>query len=179
MNKTDIIPSEIISSKIYLIRGKKVMLDKDLAIMYNVDTKRLKEQVKRNLDRFPSDFMFELTSDEFQNLRSQNAISSSHGGTRYLPMAFTEHGVLMLSSVLNSKLAISVNIQIMRIFTKLKEAILENKDILIKIEKMEKKLLKQDELNERMEKELQIVFNALKKLLNSPQPKRNKIGYKK
>jgi hypothetical protein len=94
-------------------------------------------------------------------------------------MAFTEHGVLMLSSVLNSKLAISVNIQIMRIFTKLKEAILENKDILIKIEKMEKKLLKQDESNERMEKELQIVFNALKKLLNSPQPERNKIGYKK
>jgi hypothetical protein len=179
MNKTDIIPSEIISSKIYLIRGKKVMFDKDLAIMYNVDTKRLKEQVKRNLDRFPSDFMFELTSDEFQNLRSQNATSSSHGGTRYLPMAFTEHGVLMLSSVLNSKLAISVNIQIMRIFTKLKEAILENKDILIKIEKMEKKLLKQDESNERMEKELQIVFNALKKLLNSPQPERNKIGYKK
>lgn len=102
----EIIPSERILSKIYLIRGMKVMLDKDLAELYDVETKRLKEQVKRNIERFPEDFMFELTKNEFDNLRSQFA-TSSWGGIRYMPMAFTEQGVAMLSSVLNSERAIS------------------------------------------------------------------------
>ena len=104
MSKEIIIPDEIISSKIYLIREQKVMLDNDLAELYQVETRRLNEQVKRNIDRFPEDFMFQLTQEEFENLKSQNA-TSSWGGRRKLPYAFTEHGVLMLSSVLNSKRA--------------------------------------------------------------------------
>ncbi|HAQ20344.1 MAG TPA: DNA-binding protein [Prolixibacteraceae bacterium] len=108
-----LIPDERIVDKIFLIRGQKVMLDRDLADLYGVETKRLKEAVKRNLSRFPEDFMFELTKDEFANWRSQIATSNSDRmGLRYLPMVFTEHGVLMLSSVLNSKRAVNVNIQI-------------------------------------------------------------------
>jgi hypothetical protein len=106
---TTLVPIELIASKIYLIRGIKVMIDRDLAKLYGVETKRLKEQVRRNIERFPEDFMFELTKDETSNLRSQFA-TSSWGGARYLPMAFSEHGVLMLSSVLNSERAIQVNI---------------------------------------------------------------------
>ena len=113
------ISEETISDKIYFIRNQKVMLDRDLAVLYGIETKRLKEQVKRSLSRFPEDFMFELTKDEFANWRSQFATSNSDKiGLRYAPMAFTEHGVLMLSSVLNSDKAIQTNIQIMRIFTK-------------------------------------------------------------
>ena len=113
-----IIPDEVVMNKIYLIRGQKVMLDKDLAELYQVETKRLKEQVKRNMERFPKHFMFELTEKEFESLRYQIGASKiGRGGTRYVPMAFTEHGVLMLSSVLNSSKAIQVNIQIMRVFT--------------------------------------------------------------
>ncbi len=109
------LPDEVITSKIYLIRGEKVMLDSDLAELYGVETRRLNEQVRRNISRFPEDFMFQLTEAEFENLKSQFA-TSSWGGRRKLPNVFTEHGVLMLSSVLNSEKAIKVNIQIMRIF---------------------------------------------------------------
>ena len=112
-----IIAIENITGLIYLIRGKKVMLDQNLAVLYGVETKRLKEQVRRNIERFPKDFMFELSKNEYENLRTQIA-TSSWGGTRYAPMAFTEHGVLMISSVLRSDKAIQVNIQIMRAFTK-------------------------------------------------------------
>ena len=110
---TTLVPVERIAGKIYLIRKVKVMLDKDLAELYGVETRRLKEQVRRNVDRFPEDFMYELTKEELKNLRSQFA-TSSWGGTRYLPMAFSEHGVLMLSSVLKSERAVQVNTQIMR-----------------------------------------------------------------
>jgi len=106
---TELVPIELIASKIYLIRGIKVMLDRDLAELYGVETKRLKEQVRRNIERFPEDFMFELSKDELKNLRSQIA-TSSWGGARYLPMAFSEHGILMLSSVLKSERAIQVNV---------------------------------------------------------------------
>ena len=116
----DTIPSEIILSKIIVIRGKKVILDKDLAMLYKVETAQLKRQVRRNQDRFPDDFMFELTAGEFETLRCQIGISS-WGGTRYMPMAFTEQGVAMLSSVLNSDRAIKVNIQIRIIFDAIKE----------------------------------------------------------
>jgi len=116
------------------------MLDDDLATLYLVDTKRLNEQVKRNLDRFPEDFMFQLTDQEWESLRSQTATSKKgRGGRRYAPFAFTEHGVLMLSSVLNSERAIQVNIQIMRIYSKLKMMVMDHKDILIKLEKLEEK----------------------------------------
>jgi ORF6N domain len=125
---TTTVPIERITSKIYLIRGQKVMLDRELAELYEVETSQLKRAVRRNIDRFPEDFMFELTKHEFDNLRSQ-IVTSSWGGTRYSPMAFTEQGVAMLSSVLKSKRAINVNIQIMRVFTRLRQAILDNADL--------------------------------------------------
>ena len=116
------------------------MMDKDLAEMYGVETKQLKRQVKRNIDRFPEEFMLELTSNEFENMRSQNG-TTSWGGSRYLPFAFTEHGVLMLSSVLNSPTAIQVNIKIIKVFTKLREIFIDNKDVLLKLEKLDKKIM--------------------------------------
>jgi len=137
------IPDERVINKIYLIRGEKVMLDSDLAELYGVETRRLNEQVKRNIERFPEDFMFQLTQEEFNNLKSQIAISS-WGGRRTLPYAFTEHGVLMLSSVLNSDLAIKVNIQIMRVYTKIRNMLSTHKDILLKFEQLEKKLADHD-----------------------------------
>src|SRR5690606_18832110 len=124
-NNKSIIPDEIVISKIYYIRDQKVMLDSDLAELYGVETKRLNEQVRRNVDRFPDDFMFRLSSEEFEYLRSQFA-TSSWGGRRALPYVFTEHGVLMLSSVLSSKQAIQVNIQVMRIFTKIRMMLADN-----------------------------------------------------
>ena len=165
-------------SKIYFLRGQKVMIDEDLAEMYGVETRRLNEQVKRNVDRFPDDFMFQLTEKEYENLKSQNA-TSSWGGRRTLPYAFTEHGVLMLSSVLNSSTAIQVNITIMRVYTKLREMLLTHKDILLKLEQLEKKMLKQEEKGNKQEQELQTVFKALKQLLNPPQEPRKRIGFKK
>ena len=124
----DLIPQEIIERKIYLVRGRKVILDSELAKLYGVPTKRLKEQVKRNIKRFPEDFMLELTMEEFEILRSQFA-TSRWGGERYLPYAFTEQGVAMLSSVLNSERAIEVNIAIMRAFVRLREIVLTHKDL--------------------------------------------------
>jgi hypothetical protein len=128
------IPDEAIIGKIHLIRGMKVMLDKDLAELYFVDTKQLKRAVRRNITRFPEDFMFELSINEFEDLRYQSG-TSSWGGTRYLPMAFTEHGVLMLASVLNSERAIQVNIQIVRIFNRMREVLLVHKDVLLELKK--------------------------------------------
>jgi hypothetical protein len=171
MNKEVILSDKEIENKIYLVRGQKVMLDNDLAELYEVDTKRLNEQVKRNIDRFPKDFMFQLNEKEVDILRSQFATSSSWGGRRTLPYVFTEHGVLMLSSVLNSPRAVQVNIRIMRIYVKIRELISLNKDILFKLEKIEKNISRHDE-------EIQLVFKYLKQLLNNPDPPRKKIGYK-
>jgi hypothetical protein len=139
-----VIPDETVISKIYLIRGEKVMLDNDLAELYGVETRRLNEQVKRNIERFPEDFMFQLTGTEFENLKSQNA-TSSWGGRRKLPYAFTEHGVLMLSSVLNSDLAIKVNIQIVRVYSKIRNMLATHKDLLLKFDNFEKKLADHDD----------------------------------
>src|SRR6266705_121421 len=125
---------EAIINKIYLIRGQKVMLDEDLAELYGVETKQLKRQVRRNIERFPDDFMYELTSNEYNALRSQFGTLKRGQHSKYMPMAFTEQGVAMLSSVLNSKTAIEVNIQIIRIFTRMRELLLTHKDILIKLE---------------------------------------------
>ncbi len=164
------IPEEVLLSKIYLIRGQKVMLDEEIAELYQVETKRLNEQVKRNSERFPEDFMFQLTIQEFENLKSQFA-TSSWGGRRKLPYAFTEQGVAMLSSVLNSPVAIQVNIQIIRIFTKIRELLLTNKDILLKLEKLEK------DVSENKQ-DIAVVFEALKLLLDAPKVKRTMIGFK-
>ena len=166
------IPEEIVLNKIYLIRNQKVMLDMDLALLYQIETKRLNEQVKRNINRFPLDFMFQLTNNEFDNLKSQIA-TSSWGGSRKLPFAFTEHGVLMLSSVLNSKRAIEVNIQIMRIFTKIRQILTDNLSFKLEIEEIKKKLNNHD-------KNIELVFSYLDELMenhDNPSP-RKQIGYK-
>ena len=136
MNKESVIIDERVINKIYLIRNEKIMLDSDLAELYGVETRRLNEQVKRNIDRFPKDFMFQLTQEEFTNLKSQIA-TSSWGGRRKPPFAFTEHGVLMLSSVLNSDLAIKVNIQIMRVYNKIRNMLGTHETLLQKFEQLE------------------------------------------
>lgn len=148
------------------------MLDIDLAELYRVETKHLNQSVRRNKERFPPDFMFQLTKKEWQTLRSQFVTSNdSRGGRRYAPFAFTEHGVLMLSSVLNSDRAIRVNIQIMRIYARLKEAILANKDILIKLEQLERKLTKYDT-------SFKLVFDYLRELMNPKYPPMRTIGFR-
>ena len=146
------------------------MLDSDLAQLYSVETKRLKEAVRRNVLRFPKDFMFKLTRRECENLRSQIA-SSRWGGSRYLPMAFTEQGVAMLSSVLNSSKAIAVNIKIIRIFTRMREILYSHKDLLLRLDQLERKVNKNDQ-------DIQMVFKVLKQLLNPSLPPRKKIGFK-
>ena len=172
-NKELMIPDELVMNRIYLVRGQKVMLDNDLADLYDIETKRLKEAVRRNINRFPDDFMFELTPTEFESLRSQIATSKiGRGGARYLPMAFTEQGVAMLSSVLNSETAIRVNIQIIRIFTRMREMIMTHKDILLQLEKIERKLAGHDE-------DIILIFGYLKQLLNPPSPDRQRIGFKR
>lgn len=155
------------------------MLDRDLAEMYGVETKRLNEQVKRNEKRFPSDFMFQMTEKELENWKSQIATSNKERmGLRKLPNVFTEQGVAMLSSVLNSETAIEVNIQIIRIFTRMREIFLSHKDILLKMEQLEKKILKQNEKTHKNEEDIQLIFNALKQLLNPSQKPRQPIGFK-
>lgn len=163
---TDLVPLEAITGKILLLRGVKVMLDRDLAELYGVETKVLKRQVRRNIDRFPDDFMFEMTPDEITNLRCHFG-TSSWGGTRYLPMAFTEQGVAMLSSVLNSKRAIQVNIQIMRAFTKLRQMLATHDDLRRKIEDMEAKY----------DEQFRVVFEALRQLLKTEEQPERRIGF--
>lgn len=176
LKKTEVADEEIVS-KIYFIRDKKIMLDRDLAELYDVTTGNLNKAVKRNLNRFPEDFMFQLTETEFKNLIFQNG-TSSWGGTRKMPYGFTEQGVAMLSGVLNSDRAIEVNIRIIRIFTKLREMLLTHKDILVKLEKIENELMKQDGRTAKNEDNIQMIFEALKQLLNPPQEPRKRIGFK-
>ena len=166
-----VILEEVVMSKIYLVRDQKVMLDEDLAELYGVETRRLNEQVKRNIDRFPEDFMFALSEQEFADLKSQNA-TSSWGGRRKLPNAFTEHGVLMLSSVLNSKQAIQVNIQIMRIYTRIREMLMAHKDVFIRVEHAEKQLLKHDQ-------KIELLFTYLSKFIEKEEQPRTEIGFKR
>jgi len=149
------------------------MLDRDLAGMYDVETKRLKEAVRRNISRFPEDFMFEMNAKEFENWRTQFATSKSDKqGLRYVPFCFTEQGVAMLSSILNSETAMSVNIQIIRVFTKMRELVLTHKDILLQLEKIENKLTSHDN-------DIALIFGYLKQLLNPPQEPRRKIGFRR
>ncbi len=176
MKKLISIADDVITNKIFLIRGQKVMLDRDLAKLYGVETKQLKRQVRRNIDRFPKDFMFELTKEEFDNWRRQNGSSNSSDkmGLRYSPMVFTEQGVAMLSSVLSSPTAIKVNIQIIRIFTKMREMLIDALNIKLEIEEIKKKLSHQN-------KNIELVFTFLDELIEKKenQKKRQKIGYKK
>jgi len=168
--KKDIVPVEIIENRIFLIRGKKVILDRDLAELYGVETKVLKQAVRRNLKRFPDDFMFVLSKQEFTNWRSQFVTSSSSqwGGTRYPPMAFTEQGIAMLSSVINSEMAIEVNIQIMRAFVKLREMLATHKDLSRKLESLERK----------SDEQFRVVFDAIRALMTEEEKPERKIGFK-
>ena len=170
------IPDEIVISKIYYIRDQKVMLDLDLAYLYGVETKVLKQSVRRNLNRFPEDFMFVLSKKEFEILRSQ-IVTSEFNQTRYMPMAFTEHGVLMLSSVLRSERAVDINIQIVRIFTKMRKILMSQKELIQRVSKIESNL-------EGQSHEIKILFEYLKKLMQEKeqaihQTSRPRIGYKK
>jgi len=163
------IPVERIERAIYLIRGQKVMLDRDLAALYGVETKRLKEQVRRNIARFPNDFMFVLSDEEFANWRSHFATSNSDRmGLRHAPMAFTEQGVAMLSSVMNSERAIAVNIAIMRTFVKLRQ-------MLDSHAKLAKKLAG---LEAKYDEQFRVVFEVLNELMAAPEPKRRPIGFR-
>ena len=164
----DIIPVEKITNKIYVIRGHKVMIDRDLAELYGVETKRLKEQVRRNISRFPEDFMFVLTEGEEALLRSQIATLEGKGKhSKYLSMVFTEQGVAMLSSVLKSDRAILVNIQIMRTFTRLREMLAGHKELEKKIEAME----------EKYDEQFRVVFEAIKQLLKDDEKPKQRIGF--
>lgn len=170
-SNVNLLPDEIIGSKIYVIRNTKVMLDKDLAELYEVTTGNLNKAVRRNIKRFPQDFMFQITKEEFNNLIFQIG-TSSWGGTRSLPYAFTEQGVAMLSGVLSSDRAIFVNIQIMRIFSKMREMLIDNLSIRLEIEEIKKKLQSQD-------KNIELVFSYLDELIEkqeNPKPRR-KIGF--
>jgi hypothetical protein len=162
------VPIEKITDKIYLIRGQKVILDRDLAELYEVETKQLKRAVRRNIDRFPRDFMFELTKSELESWRYQFGTSKGEiKGLRYKPMAFTEQGVAMLSSVLRSKRAIRVNIQIMRAFIKLRQMYISHEGLKRKIAAMERKY----------DEQFQIVFEAIKQLIEQDEKPKKKIGY--
>lgn len=168
MQGTEVVPQEIIDGKILIIRGKKVMLDRDLAALYGVETRKLNQAVHRNIKRFPEDFMFQLTKEEMDNWKSQFVISNNDKmGLRKRPYAFTENGVAMLSSVLNSERAIAVNIQIMRTFTKLRELLVTNKELRQKIEEMEKKY----------DHQFKIVFDAIRCLIEPAQKSGKRIGF--
>lgn len=162
------IPDEVIIDKIYVIRGQRVMLDRDLAELYGVETKRLKEQVRRNINRFPESFMFELTSEEHKTLRSQFATLKRGRHSKYPPFVFTEHGILMLSSVLNSELAIKMSVQIIETFVQLRKLANNYEEIMNKINQME------SQNNEQFSE----IYEVLQRLLSKPEEKpRKKIGY--
>jgi len=162
-----VVKQEVIERIIYMIRGHKVMLDSDLAELYAVEVKQLKRQVRRNIERFPADFMFQISKEEYESLRCQIGTLKRGEHSKYLPYAFTEQGVAMLSSVLHSKRAIQVNIAIMRAFVKLREMLTANKDLARKLNAMEKKY----------DSQFKIVFDAIRQLMTPPEPKRRKIGF--
>jgi hypothetical protein len=168
MPKTpSVLPAKRIERTILVLRGERVMLDVDIALLYGVETRALVQAVKRNRERFPSDFMFQLTPEEIENLRSQSVISS-WGGRRYRPYAFTEQGVAMLSSVLRSKRAVQVNIEIMRAFVRLRQVMSTQGDLIRRL----------DELEQRYDAHFKIVFDALRQLMSPPASARKRIGFR-
>lgn len=171
--QADLIPIENISSKIYFIRNEKVLIDSDLAELYGVETKALKRAVRRHKDRFPKDFMFELSKEEFDNLRYQFG-TSSWGGRRYPPYAFTEQGVAMLSSVLNSERAIKVNIAIMRAFVKMREYLQSNEKLAAKLKELEKET---KEKFAKQQKQITLIFQAIQELMSAEEKPKRKIGF--
>lgn len=165
------VPIEIIESKIYLIRNQRVMLDSDIAELYGVTTKRFNEQVKRNIERFPEDFMFKLTDEEYKILRSQFATSNIiHGGRRYTPYVFTEHGAIMAATILNSSKAVEMSIFVVRAFVKLREITSGNKELAQKLNELEKKYEKHD-------KDIKAIIDALRQLMTPPEKTKRKIGF--
>lgn len=171
---SQLVPIETVLKRIFVLRGQKVMIDSDLAELYGVTTKRLNEQVKRNITRFPSDFMFRLTHGELESLnRSQFATGSKHRDPNFYPYAFTEHGVAMLSSVLNSKQAVQMNILIIRAFIKIREVLATHKDLAFKFEKLEKGQLKHSKQIETIQ---EILLRLISKPLE-PQLVKNPIGF--
>jgi phage regulator Rha-like protein len=162
-----LVPPERIERSILLIHSHKVMLDADLAALYGVETGQLVRAVKRNISRFPHDFMFELSKDEFENLRCHFGTSSHWGGRRYPPYAFTEQGVAMLSSVLRSKRAIQVNIEIMRAFVRLRQILASNKELAKRL----------DELEKKYDAQFRVVFDAIRQLMRPPESKKRPIGF--
>jgi len=170
--EVSLITDELVMNKIINVRGIKVMIDKDIAELYGVTTKRLNEQVKRNKKRFPPDFMFQLTEKEKEYVVANCDHLKNLKFSPNLPFAFTEHGAVMLASVLNSGRAIEVNIQIVRVFTKMRELLLVHKDILLQLDKIERKLTQHDE-------DIALIFQYLKKLLSPPETVRPKIGFKR
>jgi len=171
-SSTELISDESVINRIYEIRGKKVMLDRDLAALYGVKSIRLREQVKRNIDRFPENFMFQLSENEAIAMVSQNAIPSTQQLGGHLPYAFTEHGVLMLANVLRSEKAMQISVHIIEVFVKTREVLLAHKGIFLQLEKMEKKLTGHDQ-------DIALIFEYLKKLLNPTQPPRKQIGFRR
>jgi uncharacterized protein YjcR len=169
--KKALVPTEVIVTKIIFLRGEKVLLDRDLAELYGVETKQLKRAVRRNLPRFPPDFMFELTREEYNSLRSQFGTLKRGAHSKYLPFAFTEQGVAMLSSVLNSDRAIEVNIAIMRAFVQLRRMIASNEELARKLEELEHKIKKHDE-------DIGLIFEAIRELMTPPDTPPKKIGFK-
>lgn len=167
MGEQRLIPMERIERAILMLRGQKVILDADLAAMYEVETRALVRAVKRNEERFPGDFMFQLSQDEFDNLRYHFGTSSSWGGRRYLPYAFTEQGVAMLSSVLKSPRAVKVNIEIMRTFVQLRELIATNKILARRL----------DDLERKYDSQFKVVFDAIRQLMAPPRRRRKEIGF--
>ncbi len=184
MSKNEIgLPDEIVMNQIYLVRGQKVMLDRDLAALYGVETRVLKQAVRRNLDRFPEDFMFELTQEEYNSLRSQIVILKERGAhSKYLPQVFTEQGVAMLSSVLNSKQAIQVNIQIMRIFTRFRQFLTDHTNLHLELAEMKLALEKIAKKQDGHDKNIDLLFTYIDRLQEKAeepaQTQRKSIGYK-
>lgn len=169
--EAEVLPDEAIAAKVHWIRGQKVILAHDLAELYGVPTKALNQQVRRNHARFPEDFAFALTPDEWEGLRSQFVTSKGRGGLRYAPLAFTEHGVLMLSSVLNSERAVAVNIRIVRVFVRLNRLLQNDLELQLRVERMEGR-------QERTDAAVVELFEAVKQLLDRPTGERLRIGYR-
>lgn len=164
------VPTEFVENAILLVRGERVILDADLAKLYGVTTARLNQQVKRNLERFPSDFMFELTKKEYESLMLQIATSSvTHGGRRKLPFVFTEHGAIMAANVLNSKTAVQASVQVVRAFIRLRQMLTSNEELARKLSDLERKY----------DSQFRVVFDAIRQLMTPPEPQRKQIGFAK
>jgi phage regulator Rha-like protein len=168
MKNSGLIPVERIEKAIYLIRGEKVILDSDLASLYGVETRSLIQAIKRNIRRFPKNFMFQLTKDEFDSLRSQFVISKGKGGRRSLPYAFTEHGVIMAANVLNSERAVQASVEVVSAFIRLRQMLASNVELSRRL----------DDLERKYDRQFKVVFDAIRKLMSPPLPGQKQIGFR-